>query len=126
MKRSTVAAVLKIAFAALVMIGAGWLVADRVSLLRVERALAADAERIASAVCQSEDPDLTIRAARLRGGGRVAWIRVAGEGGSPFRVVKTQQGRVAVATRAIGGQQFVEVAVYLDGRAERARRVVLI
>ncbi|MBM3758567.1 MAG: hypothetical protein FJW38_31915 [Acidobacteria bacterium] len=124
--RNTRAALLRISIAALAMIALGWLVADRVALLRVERSLSADAERIVAAVCNSEDPDLTLEAARLRGGGRVAWIKVASEGSSAFRIVKTDQGRVAVAARAIGGKRFVEVAVYLDTRVNRARRTVLI
>lgn len=111
---------------ALAMIGAGWLVSERLTLLRVERALSADAERIAAAVCNSEDPDLTIRAARLRGGDRIAWIKVGDEAASTFRIVRTAHGRVAVAVRPIGGQKFVEVAVYLDGRVARHRELVLI
>jgi len=124
--RTKTISTLRLLAVALVMTAAGWLVADRVAVLRVERALAADAERIATAVCHSEDPDLTIRAARLRGGERIAWIRVGDEAPSSFRIMKTQHGRVAVAARAIGGKKFVEVAVYLDGRAARSRNVVLI
>lgn len=124
--RTKTISVLRLLGVAVVMTIAGWLVADRVAVLRVERALAADAERIAAAVCQSEDPDLTIRAARLRGGERIAWIKMADGGASAFRIVRTAQGRVAVAVRPIGGRKFVEVAAYLDGRVARARNVVLI
>lgn len=124
--RTKTISILRLLGVAVVMTIAGWLVADRVAVLRVERALAADAERIAAAVCQSEDPDLTIRAARLRGGERIAWIKMADDGPSAFRIVRTAQGRVAVAVRPIGGRKFVEVAVYLDGRVVRARNVVLI
>ena len=124
--RNKLAGVLRLVFIALAMTAAGWKVAERVALLRVEQDLAADAERIAAAVCNSEDRELTIRAARLRGGARIAWIKVAEASAPAFRVVQTDRGRVAVAARAIGGQQFVEVAVYLDGPVARSRKVVLI
>jgi len=126
MKQDTLVSVLRLAAVSIAMTAAGWLVSERVALLRVERSLEADAGRIASAVCNSEDPDLTIQAARLRGGERLAWIKVADESSRAFRIVRTERGRVAVAARAIGGHKFVEVAVYLDGRGTRARKVVLI
>lgn len=124
--RTQMISILRLLGVAVILAAAGWLVADRVAVLRVERALTADTERIAAAVCHSEDPDLTIRAARLRGGERIAWIRVGDEAPPSFRIMKTQRGRVAVAAREIGGRKFVEVAVYLDGRSARSRNVVLI